>query len=100
MREGGVAGVEQGIVAFCLITCWGCFFVVFFFNATATTEIYTLPLHDALPISAGHPATGARHHMIEGQLATRAAILAAEFRSEEHTSELQVTDVSRMPSSA
>ena len=25
--------------------------VVFFFNATATTELYTLPLHDALPIS-------------------------------------------------
>src|ERR1043166_10285541 len=29
----------------------GCFFVFFFFfNAPATTEIYTLPLHDALPI--------------------------------------------------
>src|ERR1039458_4846699 len=29
----------------------------FFFNDTATTEIYTLSLHDALPISsAGHPA--------------------------------------------
>src|SRR2546422_2609926 len=27
----------------------------FFFNDTATTEIYTLSLHDALPISAGHP---------------------------------------------
>ena len=27
------------------------FFVVFFFNDTATTEIYTLSLHDALPIS-------------------------------------------------
>src|SRR5258708_11999447 len=31
----------------------------FFFNDTATTEIYTLSLHDALPISA-HPVTGAR----------------------------------------
>src|SRR2546429_9757392 len=29
------------------------FFFFFFFNDTATTEIYTLPLHDALPISAG-----------------------------------------------
>src|SRR2546430_3759162 len=29
----------------------------FFFNDTATTEIYTLSLHDALPISAGRPAT-------------------------------------------
>ena len=28
--------------------------VVFFFNDTATTEIYTLSLHDALPISAVH----------------------------------------------
>src|SRR6266540_7518890 len=32
-------------------------FVSFFFNDTATTEIYTLSLHDALPISAG-PAPG------------------------------------------
>ena len=29
-----------------------CLFVCFFFNDTATTEIYTLSLHDALPISA------------------------------------------------
>src|SRR3712207_7948118 len=29
------------------------FFFFFFFNDTATTEIYTLSLHDALPISAG-----------------------------------------------
>src|SRR3712207_8741441 len=28
-------------------------FVIFFFNDTATTEIYTLSLHDALPISVG-----------------------------------------------
>src|ERR1039457_7445058 len=30
-----------------------CFFFFFFFNDTATTEIYTLSLHDALPIAAG-----------------------------------------------
>src|SRR5207249_11788494 len=30
------------------------FFIFFFFNDTATTEIYTLSLHDALPISCGH----------------------------------------------
>src|SRR2546430_4450738 len=30
----------------------------FFFNDTATTEIYTLSLHDALPISARHPLPG------------------------------------------
>src|SRR2546426_5816292 len=38
------------------------FFSFFFFNDTATTEIYTLSLHDALPIceSRGNQATGAR----------------------------------------
>src|SRR3712207_7476540 len=33
-------------------------FIFFFFNDTATTEIYTLSLHDALPISAGTPRGG------------------------------------------
>src|SRR5690606_40387030 len=65
---------------------------LFFFNHPATTEIYTLSLHDALPISRGHgrdlhrrrggqraescdgPTRGAREHVA---------------RSEEHTSELQ-----------
>src|SRR6266852_1260974 len=36
-------------------------FSFFFFNDTATTEIYTLSLHDALPISGGPPATRAAH---------------------------------------
>src|SRR3712207_9434064 len=31
-----------------------CMRIIFFFNDTATTEIYTLSLHDALPISAAH----------------------------------------------
>src|SRR5690349_23411677 len=31
--------------------CYFCLFFFFFFNDTATTEIYTLSLHDALPIS-------------------------------------------------
>src|SRR2546422_2331985 len=35
---------------FSLLCAWPCFFF-FFFNDTATTEIYTLSLHDALPIS-------------------------------------------------
>src|SRR5690554_7678690 len=34
------------------------FFFFFFFNDTATTEIYTLSLHDALPISAGVTSRG------------------------------------------
>src|SRR3712207_6904809 len=67
----------------------------FFFNDTATTEIYTLSLHDALPIcslylatflgilvSTTHTITGA----IVGVGATRRL---SAVRSEEHTSELQ-----------
>src|SRR5438309_7538450 len=34
------------------------FFIFFFFNDTATTEIYTLSLHDALPISAAYDVLG------------------------------------------
>src|SRR5256885_4198034 len=62
-------------------------FFFFFFNDTATTEIYTLSLHDALPIfprvTAGLPSE---------LLIQRPDIRSAEAqlaRSEEHTSELQ-----------
>src|SRR6266511_6291196 len=57
-------------------------FFCFFFNDTATTEIYTLSLHDALPIYSQlrQPARS------EGQGRPRAT---AGNRSEEHTSELQ-----------
>src|SRR2546421_9674480 len=65
-----------------------CFF--FFFNDTATTEIYTLSLHDALPISGdtsrGRPAR-ARGVRPPGRR-TRCRTPRAR-RSEEHTSELQ-----------
>src|SRR5256886_15995267 len=45
-------------VFFCLYELTQLFiFFFFFFNDTATTEIYTLSLHDALPISAGQTAT-------------------------------------------
>src|SRR2546430_9639893 len=37
----------------------------FFFNDTATTEIYTLSLHDALPISNPHDPQGNPHHSLE-----------------------------------
>src|SRR3712207_7066611 len=41
---------------------------LFFFNDTATTEIYTLSLHDALPISAGEDAAaGARRDLPRGE---------------------------------
>src|SRR2546429_4173806 len=55
----------------------------FFFNDTATTEIYTLSLHDALPISP--PAT----HNTSERTTTAAKIISLRERSEEHTSELQ-----------
>src|ERR1041385_9504094 len=52
----------------------------FFFNDTATTEIYTLSLHDALPIlNPPHVAEGAIGEHDSDQ----------RNRSEEHTSELQ-----------
>src|SRR2546430_11851874 len=63
----------------------------FFFNDTATTEIYTLSLHDALPISrccARRLAASAS--TIHGARTTFAMPLATcVARSEEHTSELQ-----------
>src|SRR5258708_31850022 len=68
-------------------------FFFFFFNDTATTEIYTLSLHDALPIclhvDQGRPAGHARpaHRRL---LAPAAQVV--HDRSEEHTSELQSPD--------
>src|SRR6266567_9394027 len=54
--------------------------VFFFFNDTATTEIYTLSLHDALPISTWPAGCAARRRWSGPQVCSR---------SEEHTSELQ-----------
>src|SRR3712207_7192709 len=70
----------------------------FFFNDTATTEIYTLSLHDALPIwlSRGIERGVANSILIKvNQIGTLTETLAAidmareAGRSEEHTSELQ-----------
>src|SRR2546430_11386508 len=85
--------------------------MLFFFNDTATTEIYTLSLHDALPISArvgrrlGHQLLG--YGEFAGYAPLRKAIaeylalsrgvrcdvqqvvVTSGSRSEEHTSELQ-----------
>src|SRR2546425_9123064 len=71
----------------------------FFFNDTATTEIYTLSLHDALPISpcrsAASRAKWERFAESPRSSARRARRgwttdhSSKEFRSEEHTSELQ-----------
>src|SRR3712207_7906296 len=74
--------------------------VFFFFNDTATTEIYTLSLHDALPISdrAGQRPSAlrrragrARSHRQERRASLHALSRHQRpcRRSEEHTSELQ-----------
>src|SRR5436189_4076127 len=63
----------------------------FFFNDTATTEIYTLSLHDALPIWP--PGYGWPIHPTQSSTSAgcHGGCLcgAVAFRSEEHTSELQ-----------
>src|SRR5205823_12172021 len=83
-------------------------FTIFFFNATAPTETYTLSLHDALPIClpdqlllgavdgrVGHEVEARRgpggHSVRPGreQLADAIVVAAPGGRSEEHTSELQ-----------
>src|SRR2546430_13510004 len=62
----------------------------FFFNDTATTEIYTLSLHDALPISSRYGRKkGALSPLSKGGRWRRAQRYSDLFRSEEHTSELQ-----------
>src|SRR5436190_9178873 len=60
----------------------------FFFNDTATTEIYTLSLHDALPISVSDRDFALDYLFALTSIATHLSRLA-EDRSEEHTSELQ-----------
>src|SRR5690554_8234891 len=79
------------------------FLFTFFFNATATTEIYTLSLHDALPISGVGKTTLAKiiANTLERPFYTLSAVSsgvkdvreviekAKKQRSEEHTSELQ-----------
>src|SRR5258705_5797887 len=70
-------------------------FLFFFFNDTATTEIYTLSLHDALPI---YHRFCWRSRICAGQTAVRPLVRYSSWirvgrrwvvRSEEHTSELQ-----------
>src|SRR5204862_6701284 len=67
---------------------------LFFFNATATTDIYTLSLHDALPICAGartspRPRTKSRRLWRATLRRRPQSGGAGGVRSEEHTSELQ-----------
>src|SRR5687767_16039551 len=80
-----------------MFSCWCVLFVqnsfvssfsaFFFFNATATTEIYTLSLHDALPISDPNSNISDKAIMID--VRPQKAGARRLLRSEEHTSELQ-----------
>src|SRR2546427_9760566 len=63
-------------------------FTLFFFNDTATTEIYTLSLHDALPISSAS-ASGPAEWLGSVVCSSPADLRFLRTRSEEHTSELQ-----------
>src|SRR5258708_18466977 len=91
-----------------------CCFIFFFFNDTATTEIYTLSLHDALPIYPEsiffYPAklikSAGRQNLfqlfermkleIQNNILYKITVKAVFYqgfrRSEEHTSELQSPD--------
>src|SRR2546427_12910500 len=73
------------LLHFYAMLCFRIFFF-FFFNDTATTEIYTLSLHDALPIS---PRLFAAALTSMRMIAAWAWGLRTKARSEEHTSELQ-----------
>src|SRR5687767_15263573 len=76
-----------------------CFLLFFFFNDTATTEIYTLSLHDALPILAFLSVAMSHAPALPGLSVLKDSgwigvdlffvISSFLFRSEEHTSELQ-----------
>src|SRR5256886_6682526 len=72
----------------------------FFFNDTATTEIYTLSLHDALPISVSLAFVAAHTQRVKlgtgiiilpqrNPLVLAKELASVDVRSEEHTSELQ-----------
>src|SRR5438093_1716759 len=68
------------------LTC-AFFMFFFFFTDTPTTEIYTLSLHDALPISYVRVVEARRRELLGDALAVVSQL--GLLRSEEHTSELQ-----------
>src|SRR5687767_15884740 len=73
------------------VSFYSSFFIsfFFFFNDTATTEIYTLSLHDALPILFKRSQEQVGYRIVEQAAAHARQIGVAVERSEEHTSELQ-----------
>src|SRR5260221_14741313 len=72
-------------------------FYYFFFNDTATTEIYTLSLHDALPISISDADFELQCSLkvvnrLDNEFVRQ--FRAVDVRSEEHTSEIQYVRIS------
>src|SRR6266850_80368 len=63
--------------------------ICFFFNDTATTEIYTLSLHDALPISSPRSRCAMKRRRCSSVPHLMMVPPHSSRRSEEHTSELQ-----------
>src|SRR5437868_7651292 len=61
----------------------------FFLTATPTTQIYTLSLHDALPISLHYAAGAEQLSYLDIAPVEELAAPSLQARSEEHTSELQ-----------
>ena len=81
------------------------FVFFFFFNDTATTEIYTLSLHDALPIYSKKPASLASEENSMGNYKTSSEIkknVNLNQSGDRKSTRLNSshTDISRMPSSA
>src|SRR5436309_14054525 len=70
-------------------SCHACSSLFFFFNDPATTEIYTLSLHDALPIISASPIPYFPHSQTPKAMDRRDMDAVRDDRSEEHTSELQ-----------
>src|SRR2546422_7649128 len=77
MRSGSWRVVSSGCLVF------------FFFNDTATTEIYTLSLHDALPIFRGAAPASRADALDSSKRRIHEQPGSGVPRSEEHTSELQ-----------
>src|SRR5688572_32643873 len=75
---------HASIVYYHYISFHSFFFFFFFFNDTATTEIYTLSLHDALPISLISCSASASR-VCKASCCRRTE--SSRIRSEEHTSE-------------
>src|SRR2546429_9181180 len=58
MTHTAVLTIRHDLLSYCTVSYVSFVFYFFFFNDTATTEIYTLSLHDALPISNEPPDPG------------------------------------------